>query len=301
MEDLGYIGQWYYNSYAMAINDREEVVGYQTEGHYAWKWTRATGMQNLGKPPGCSTSQAYDINNDGLIVGQAGGVPGGGWLYMGGQPHLLDDLLTTDYAGWHIQNAAAITDSWWIAAYATDPGGGVHAVILTPTTNLLPTKNGDFGSTPGELPDTWVDAGDGTATTVTDPNDPTNVCVQLTTGSPIVLSTQVNTPSGTFYVIFDYQFTTTTGTLDVLLDGASIGMLDAPDPATGTWDTQHLVVDDGDLMGLADTPLAFELDGPTGSQVLLDNVTLQAIVPEPATLALLAVGLGTLAVRKRRT
>ena len=300
MENLGCLGNWWNNSHAMAINDHEEVVGHQTEGHWAWKWTRANGMQALTKPPGCSSSQAFDINNDGLIVGEAGGAPGGGWLYMSGQPYLLDGLLTADDAGWHILEAKAINDAWHIAGYALDPAGGIHTVLLAPTTVSLPTRNADFGSTPGGLPEGWTASGDGTATTVVDPADPANVCAQLTTGSPVVLSQLIDTPAGPFYVVFDYQFITTTGTLDVLLDGTSIGTLDAPDPATGTWDTENLVVDDDALKDLTQVPLSFELDGPTGSQVLLDNVTLMAITPEPATLGLLAAGALAALVRRRR-
>ncbi len=300
MEDLGSIGAWYWNTYAMAINDHEEVVGYQEDGNYAWKWTRAAGMQSLGKPAGFSYSKPYDINNDGLIVGWACSSVERGWIYMNGQVKLLDDLLAAGYPGWHIEEAHAINEAWWIAARATDPAGRTHAILLTPTTQANPLGGGNFGSAPGQLPAGWTPSGPGTATTVLDPADPDNVCARLTTGSPVVLSTSVDTPGGPFYVVFDFQFATTSGTLDVLVDGTSIGTLNAPNPTTGTWDTAQMLVDDAPLMGLAGAVLAFELDGPAGSQVLLDNIMILAITPEPATLALLAAGGVGLLARRRK-
>lgn len=68
--DIGSIGEF---SVALAMNDARTVVGYSgsfglPDQLFAFRWTRATGIRDLGVPPGPNTS-AQDINAAGHIVG----------------------------------------------------------------------------------------------------------------------------------------------------------------------------------------------------------------------------------------
>ncbi len=60
-----------------AVNDSRVVVGMATGGGLrAFRWTAATGMQDLGALAGGSLSQATDVNNAGVIVGASDGAAG---------------------------------------------------------------------------------------------------------------------------------------------------------------------------------------------------------------------------------
>jgi probable HAF family extracellular repeat protein len=57
---------------AMGINRQGEVVGSSTTSsgqNHAFKWSRATGMVDLGVLPGGLSSYAYAINDSGVVVG----------------------------------------------------------------------------------------------------------------------------------------------------------------------------------------------------------------------------------------
>lgn len=70
--DLGTLGG--YGSYACAINDKGQVVGYsQTEvgwHHKPFLWENGV-MKDLGMLPGSQWSKAFDINNLGQVVGDS--------------------------------------------------------------------------------------------------------------------------------------------------------------------------------------------------------------------------------------
>jgi hypothetical protein len=140
----------------------------------------------------------------------------------------------------------------------------------------------------------------------------------LTTGSPATLTQDVATPALPFQLSFEYRFTTVTGILSVLLNGVQIGVdLMAPSVIGSEFLLANFEVDNPLLLGLTAVPLTFLLDGPTGSQVEIDNVTAPgllngafgeglaawtpggdgavtlATVPEPSTGALLGLALVT--------
>lgn len=98
-----------------------------------------------------------------------------------------------------------------------------------------------------------------------------NIVAQLTTGSPVSLSQVVDTPASPFNLEFDYQFKTLTGQLQVLLNGAIVGTLDAPALLGVDFETASFLID-GPLLSLSDVALEFRFGGPTGSTVLLDNI-----------------------------
>jgi hypothetical protein len=98
-----------------------------------------------------------------------------------------------------------------------------------------------------------------------------NLAAQLRTGSPATLSQIVSTPSTATTLTFDYLFETTSGVLTVTLNGVTIGTLFAPTTLSNIIQTASFVID-GALLNLSGALLAFTLDGPTGSQILIDNI-----------------------------
>lgn len=97
--------------------------------------------------------------------------------------------------------------------------------------------------------------------------------LDLTAGLPAGAMQAVNTPDETFGVEFDYKFTTDTGTLSVFLDDQLIGTQLIASESTGEEFLHALFeVEDESLLGLAAASLLFQLDGLTGSNVLIDNI-----------------------------
>jgi len=76
--DLGNLGGVAWNT-PMAINRHGVVVGFAdlpgdtsgTPNPVAFIWTRQHGMQSLGTLPGDTNSEAYGINDEGVVVGQS--------------------------------------------------------------------------------------------------------------------------------------------------------------------------------------------------------------------------------------
>jgi hypothetical protein len=148
-------------------------------------------------------------------------------------------------------------------------------------------KNANFA---GGLDDWLVEvSGAGSAELAPAPGDPTNSMVELITGSPVSISQLIDTPAEPFYVNFDYLFETTTGSLEVWLNGIEIGSMDAPSELETEVFQYSFLVDDPALLGLSGVELEFIFDGPAGSELLLDNIS-ASLVPEPATMGLLALG-----------
>jgi hypothetical protein len=175
----------------------------------------------------------------------------------------------------------------------------VKKFTFTPMSGI---NNASFSS--GSLSG-WSVSGPGTARIAQAPQDTTNGVCELITGSPISLIQNVDTLSGAADLLFDYQFTTTTGSLDVFLGGQLLGSVQAPGTLAGDWTTLDLPIGDPNLWNLTGAELRFTLDGSTGSRMLLDNVEiLGQPTPEPSTIVLLGIGaLGLLgwAWRRRRS
>ncbi|MCX5653963.1 MAG: PEP-CTERM sorting domain-containing protein, partial [Planctomycetota bacterium] len=122
----------------------------------------------------------------------------------------------------------------------------------------------------------------------------------LTAGSPVIVSQDVATPPTLFDLSFDYRFLSTDPAchLIVQLAGEEVESLYAPPTLAADMEWVSVQISDPALQGLNAATLGFTYDGPSGSQVLIDNVKITQL-PEPATLSLLALG-GLLALRRRR-
>lgn len=103
------------------------------------------------------------------------------------------------------------------------------------------------------------------------------LAAELTSGSKAALLQNIIVPSSAFTVEFDYAFETTTGTVEVTINGVVIGSLDAS-AASGTgFQRASFDVDGALLAGLQSADgsmgrIEFSIDGVSGSQVILDNV-----------------------------
>ena len=99
-----------------------------------------------------------------------------------------------------------------------------------------------------------------------------NPLVDLISGSPTHLSQKINAPGTPTPLTFDYWFQGTTGTLRVLLDGLEVLSLTAPPERQAGFQTASILIE-GEFLGKQGIALDFEVDGPAGSSVWLDNVT----------------------------
>jgi hypothetical protein len=302
------------------------VVGIAREsGWAAWVWTEADGISELG----ISASRpvdVWDISQNGYIAGtrkneivfiaradetgysnthmpfhDTGGVNDAGWvasgnhLYHEGQVDNVYDLLVpgTSYSYLEITD---INNRGVMQATGYGSSGYTH-LLLRPVAGENTVPNPDFGTTDGL-------SYEGDVAVVTDPLDAGNSCLQMTTASPVYVDQQVDTPNGSFEIAFDYRFLDEGGTLAVELNGEELQLLGPSDAADPDWVNYGFLVTDETLYDLNDVRLRITLDHPdTGKRILLDNLELRVIneIPEPTSLALLAIGGCTALLRRRRS
>lgn len=179
---------------------------------------------------------------------------------------------------------------------------GLNAVVSAPSSSVPATASlfAAYGTFEAQLSDGsiagWNVSGPGSSDIV-ELSGGNNV-VRLTTGSPVVLSQLIDTPTDAFTLSFDYEFLTDTGTLEVYLANMLLGTFDAPATPPGSFESASLVLTDASLLGLTSAELAFEFDGFTGSQIDIDNVMVVSTpVPLPSSVVLLAAGLAGLRAR----
>lgn len=101
--NLGALSRQGEETRAFGINDAGEVVGFSmvksgpTFVGHAFVYSDQTGMVDLGTSVPNEFTNAYDINNQGVIVGQSGGALNGdlgvAFLYIGGTMYRLSDLV----------------------------------------------------------------------------------------------------------------------------------------------------------------------------------------------------------------
>ena len=136
MIDLGPTGPRYL-SYAGAMNDRGQVVGYANapSGHYhAFVWSQQIGMLDIGTLGGWM-SFARDINNSGMVVGTSyvahGGMHAFVWKPDGG----IRDLgtLPGGLESW----GYFVNESGDVAGYSRAGYGAYHAFLWTQSKGMI--------------------------------------------------------------------------------------------------------------------------------------------------------------------
>jgi autotransporter-associated beta strand protein len=144
-----------------------------------------------------------------------------------------------------------------------------------PTGSANAVKNAYFGM--GWLTD-WVNSA-GTVETAPGLTSVGAYSARLKAQSPVNLSQSICTPEASFDLGFDYQFETTTGTLDVLLNSVVVATLTAPATLPAGPSTFSVTVTDPSLMSLENAVLEFRFNGPANSQMLLTNIAVQTASP----------------------
>jgi hypothetical protein len=89
---------------------------------------------------------------------------------------------------------------------------------------------------------------------------------------PASIRQTISTPNGSYMIVFDYRFTTTTGALGVYINSVPIESIPAP-PALGqTFTTHQILVNDPRLMGLSVADLTIQLDPGSTSGIDLESI-----------------------------
>jgi len=129
-----------------------------------------------------------------------------------------------------------------------------------------------------------------------------NSVASLTTGSPVSIAQSITTPDSAFEILFDHQFLTTSGTLDVLINDMLLGSISAPATLSGGLEMDSLLVTDPVFRNLAGAELKFLLTDASFAQLYLDGIQAQSVtaVPLPAPVWLLGSALFGLVFARRR-
>jgi len=131
-QDLGFLGKGAYVDYseALGVNDLSHVVGNGALGTatrgFLW---RAGRMIDLGALSGQVVSEAYAINNNGLIVGKSNLYPVT-WKYdvaNSSSTPLIQQLPIP--SGFFAAQPTAVNDSGDVAGYAGSPNIDAHATL----------------------------------------------------------------------------------------------------------------------------------------------------------------------------
>lgn len=113
------------SSWGYGINDNDEVVGMSQgpSGNTAVKWVK-------GKPVSLCGGSAFDINNNGFVVGCAGN-PGFAFLHDGTSLYNLNDI-TEGLDGVVLQSANRINEQGCVAAVGFDKSARLRGYLLIP-------------------------------------------------------------------------------------------------------------------------------------------------------------------------
>lgn len=126
---------------AHAVSDSGVVVGFSRT--HAARWTDATGVQDLGLLPGGSWSNAWDVNNAGVIVGSGDAVLRGDATERAfvWRPGMTAKAMLSPIGGLRIQqsHANAVNMSNWVVGTSETATGQTHATLWKVTMAYVPT------------------------------------------------------------------------------------------------------------------------------------------------------------------
>ena len=121
---------------AFALNNRGQVVGKSQIGsgeeEHAFLW-QGGRMSDLGALPGDDNSEAFDINEQGQVVGISctGQFPCHPVIWTNGIPVDVNTLLPAA-SGWQLFDANAVNERGQIVGGGINADGQFHAYLLTP-------------------------------------------------------------------------------------------------------------------------------------------------------------------------
>lgn len=127
-------------SIAHAINDAGTIVGLANEASGPWSAAiftldRDNPVVLLGSLPGFENSEAYDINESGVIVGSTLDndflMDPRAWVYFDGTMHDLNDLLPPDQTEWDVLvSAQAVNSGGDIVGFGWTTGGELAGFVM---------------------------------------------------------------------------------------------------------------------------------------------------------------------------
>ncbi|MBP7937603.1 MAG: PEP-CTERM sorting domain-containing protein [Phycisphaerae bacterium] len=278
MQDLGTLPGGDDFSWAWGINDAGQVVGGSGwANEQAFLWESGRGMQGLGALPGTSASRALGIDSNGQVVGWSG-ERAFVWDGVNGMRD-LNTVLDAGSSGWTLESANAINDHGWIIGTGRTATGvqsflydTLHGIqSLSISANAI-NENG------------YVVGSDGQHAFLWDSMSGTHDLGDLPGGDDVSWANAINDAgqvvgAGTTAVgqrAFLWDSVNGMRDLNALLDAGGEGWT-----LTEAW----AVNDRGWIVGVGENP------GGAGHAFLL--------VPEPASLIMMAVGLGGLARRRQ--
>jgi autotransporter-associated beta strand protein len=188
----------------------------------------------------------------------------GNYYYSNEQRQSLSQMSATEVKG---------AFDLMLAEGIKDPSDFIDQNRPSPTLGAV--ENGSFAL--GGLA-AWTVAGPGLVSVVDLAQAAWPYWARFTTGSPVSLYQAISTPAQAFNLGFDYQFETTSGSLDVLLNSVVLTTLDAPAALASGPSTFSVTVAATALLDQPSAVLEFRFDGPTGSQVLLSNIVAEPLV-----------------------
>lgn len=132
LKDLGTLGGKGVHSRAEAINEKGQIVGWSDTDDVgastqAYLYEKGT-MKGLGTLGG-QHSNAFDINNNGLIVGTASKADTAEFHAFSYQNDLMTDLGTLATEGTGFSEARGVNDLGQIVGYSMTDGGAFHAFL----------------------------------------------------------------------------------------------------------------------------------------------------------------------------
>jgi hypothetical protein len=89
---------------------------------------------------------------------------------------------------------------------------------------------------------------------------------------PAQISQTINTPNGSYMIFFDYRFTTTTGSLDLLINGIPIANIPAPPTVSGAFTRAEVLVNNTALMGQNNATFTMRLNPGSLSDIFLKGI-----------------------------
>lgn len=137
--DIGPAG--YTFSIATEINDAGTIVGFANDGNGPWNAAiftldRNNPVVSLGTLPELENSEAYDINESGVIVGAAWDddflLEPRAWVYLDGEMHDLNDFLPPGQTEWAtLLSAEGVNDGGAIVGYGVTTAGDIRGFVMT--------------------------------------------------------------------------------------------------------------------------------------------------------------------------
>ncbi|MDO9069585.1 MAG: FlgD immunoglobulin-like domain containing protein [Deltaproteobacteria bacterium] len=146
--------------------------------------------------------------------------------------------------------------------------------MYVPTESPPAVYNGHFD---GETWFGWDLSVSGSGSFALVPRDGGGFAARLTTGSPVAIEQEVDVPSGSISLAFDFDFLTSSGVLTVSLGGVELAELDASDDTEAGFTHVEIPILTTPPLGEIGAAVVFTADGDAGSIVQVDAIGFESV------------------------